>query len=67
MRFVSIGNRHSAVTASGSSRDRSVATAEPVDGFAPLSEVLLEMGTTLGMLLAVAVAGYVILFAFGIF
>jgi hypothetical protein len=41
--------------------------AEPADGFAPLSDVLREIGVTLIELLGVATAGYILLVAFGIF
>jgi hypothetical protein len=68
MRYgVPIGRRHSAVTGPGFRRDRPAATAEPVEAFAPLSEVLGEIGSTLIVLLGIAAAGYAILSALGIF
>lgn len=63
----SIGKRPSAARVSNSRRHRPIASAEPAEGFAPLSEVLREIGTTLTMLFGVAAAGYVLLLACGIF
>ncbi len=69
MRYdASLGRGRSAATVVGlGRRDRSFAAAEPIDGLAPLSDVLREIGATLAALLGAATAGYVLLRVLGIF
>jgi hypothetical protein len=46
-------------------RTARAASAEPIDGFPPLAEILSNIATMLGMILGVAVAAHGALYALG--
>jgi hypothetical protein len=57
--------RYSGVKSSRRGQDRPRKTAAPINGFPPFSEILGEIGTTLHVLLAIAMAANLALAALG--